>query len=67
LRVLNSEEELDNTPIHPEQYQIAKEIIAIKDFQKVKMKFPELTTQTYNEIIEQYELACKEIRTIEGY
>lgn len=65
LRVPESSEILDNTDIHPEQYELAKYLIennTIKIDQKTKDLYPDVTEDTIKFIMDSYKNIWKEKR-----
>ncbi|NCC70723.1 S1 RNA-binding domain-containing protein, partial [bacterium] len=72
LRVVNSKEELDNTSIHPEQYEVSKFIIKnqIKSYPKyekeLKSIYPLINEKVYEDIILAYNDMGKDPRKFEA-
>ena len=75
MRILESEEKLDNTDIHPEQYDLAKFIIAEfdgenlqeffdKNIEKLKQLYDDVNIWTLEFILDSYKNAGIEKRTI---
>lgn len=70
LRVPNSTEPLDNTDIHPEQYELTKYMldqdIGVPDFQENKTQlqeiYPDVTVSTLQFIVDSYQSLGKEKR-----
>jgi len=65
LRVPESKEELDNTDIHPEQYDLARYIIGnnkIKVDDEMKKLYPDVTSETIRFILSSYNNLWKEKR-----
>ena len=72
LRVESSNEELDNTSIHPEQYEVAKYIFSnnITSFNSNEIKLKEIYSgidiHTFNFIVESYKLKGCDLRKFDA-
>jgi uncharacterized protein len=74
LRIPNSPEMLDNTAVHPQQYELARFVIShncekdlFQRFQKeLDLIYPGVTQEVVLDVIKNYQEAGKELRTVEG-
>jgi uncharacterized protein len=69
LRVADSREELDNTSIHPEQYEVAKYIFdnSIHTYsEKLKEVYSGIDIHTFNFIVEAKKLAGQDLRKFDA-